>query len=439
MKNVFDIRYEKNLTYILSSSKESLSDTMDGEIYEKTAIILYLYYMDTLSVYWLYLDGIQNAIDVYIISSKEEILEKVREHVSLSGRTYIQYILKENRGRDVSAFLVTSVDIVKKYEYVCFLHDKKEHCAEMKKDTELWIKNLWGNLINSAGYIDNILHLFIENPKMGILAPPEPIGDHFREWYGYGWGESFGITKELVDRLKLNADIAIEKPPITLGTTLWFRSEALQKLLEFGWKYTDFDDERLKEQNYLSYGIERLFPYVAQDAGFETATVMTIEYAREQTGYLQYSVSALFSEARNFFPIATIRDLEDYKINRERVVRFAEQNIDKKLYLYGAGVFGRFCLYLLEERDILPYAYLVSGKHEDEIINGLPVYSIYKIKDWSDSAVVITVLKENIQKEMIKNLEAKRVDNYIVFWNQSFDEMRIFRSKLMIDREWLWN
>ena len=125
MKNVFDIRYEKNLTYILSSSKESLSDTMDGEIYEKTAIILYLYYMDTLSVYWLYLDGIQNAIDVYIISSKEEILEKVREHVSLSGRTYIQYILKENRGRDVSAFLVTSVDIVKKYEYVCFLHDKK--------------------------------------------------------------------------------------------------------------------------------------------------------------------------------------------------------------------------------------------------------------------------------------------------------------------------
>ena len=67
------------------------------------------------------------------------------------------------------------------------------------------------------------------------------------------------------------------------------------------------------------------------------------------------------------------------------------------------------------------------------------MYSIYKINDWSDSAVVITVLKENIQKEMIKNLEAKRVDNYIVFWNQSFDEMRIFRSKLMIDREWLWN
>ena len=41
----------------------------------------------------------------------------------------------------------------------------------------------------------------------------------------------------------------------------------------------------------------------------------------------------------------------------------------------------------------------------------------------------------------VKYLEQKGciVDNYIVFWNQSFDEMRIFRSKLMIDREWLWN
>ena len=44
MKNVFDIRYEKNLTYILSSSKESLSDTMDGEIYEKTAILILLFF-----------------------------------------------------------------------------------------------------------------------------------------------------------------------------------------------------------------------------------------------------------------------------------------------------------------------------------------------------------------------------------------------------------
>lgn len=415
MKNVFDIRYEKNLIYVLSSPKERLSKNLDGEIYAKTAIILYLYYMDTLSVYWPYLDGIQNDIDVFIISSREEILEKVREHVSLSDRTYIQYILKENRGRDVSALLVTSADIVKRYEYVCFLHDKKEHCAEMKKDTELWIKNLWGNLINSASYIDNILQLFIENPKLGALAPPEPIGDHFRVWYGYGWGQSFDITKELVNRLKLNTDIVIEKPPITLGTALWFRSEALQKLLDFGWKYSDFDDERLKEQNYLSYGIERIFPFVAQDAGFETATVMTIEYARKQMSYLQYSISKLFAESEKFFPVTSICTLESYKMNRERAIHFAKQNNKKKLYLYGAGVFGRFCFSLLRAENILPYAYLVSSKNEDDLINGLPVY-LYDTEDLSESAVIITVSDKRMQKDIIKKLNTKRFNDYFVFW-----------------------
>ena len=43
MKNVFDIRYEKNLIYVLSSPKERLSKNFDGEIYAKTAIILYRY------------------------------------------------------------------------------------------------------------------------------------------------------------------------------------------------------------------------------------------------------------------------------------------------------------------------------------------------------------------------------------------------------------
>ena len=106
MKNVYDIRYEKNLTYILSQEQEHPSENTDGGISAKTAVILYLYYIDTLTEYWPYLDGIQEGIDLYIISSREELLEKVREHMSLSGKAQIQYILKENRGREtVRGFL----------------------------------------------------------------------------------------------------------------------------------------------------------------------------------------------------------------------------------------------------------------------------------------------------------------------------------------------
>lgn len=105
------------------------------------------------------------------------------------------------------------------------------------------------------------------------------------------------------------------------------------------------------------------------------------------------------------------------KINRERVVRFAKQNKNKELYLYGAGVFGRFCLYLLSGVSILPKAYLVSGKYKDAMFSGLPVYSIHEIKDWSDIAVIITVHKECFQKEIVKNIKRRGVDNYLMFWD----------------------
>lgn len=416
MKNVYDIRYEKNLTYILSQEQEHPSENTDGGIYAKTAVILYLYYIDTLTEYWPYLDGIQEGIDLYIISSREELLEKVREHMSLSGETQIQYILKENRGRDVSALLVTSADLIKKYEYVCFLHDKKEHCEEMEKDTELWRKNLWGNLIGSSGYIDNILGLFTENPKLGILAPPEPIGDHFCAWYGDGWANSFTITKELADRLKLNADIDADKPPITLGTALWFQSRALHKLFAYGWKYSDFDDEGLKDKNYLSYGIERLFAYIAQDAGFETGTVMTAAYAEEQTSYVQHAVGAVFSETKRLFPMIPVSELESYRENRKRMVHFARLHANKKLYLYGTGTFGRFCFFLLREANLLPDAYLVSETGKDAAVCGLPVYLLPDAAALSDSAVIITVFEERIQKEMIQNLEERGLSDYLVFW-----------------------
>ncbi len=318
MKNVYDIRYENNLIYVLSSAPEALWQ----EIYSDTLIIVYLYYLDTLSVYLHYLDGIPEAIHVCLVSSRKEVLREARRHMEASGRKNIRYILKENRGRDVSALLVTCADLIKDYEYVCFLHDKKERSAEVKRDTELWIKNLWGNTVGSAGYIGRVLQLFLENPSLGVLAPPEPVGDHFCTWYGYGWHDSFGITEELVEKLCLDTDIRQDKPPVTIGTALWFRRDALQKLFDHGWEYSDFDDEGLRRQDYLSYGIERIFPYVAQDAGYDTGTVMTEAYAAIQTNYLQHAANLIFKEAEPFFPVNNLADLERYRSNKSSVIEF---------------------------------------------------------------------------------------------------------------------
>lgn len=438
MKNVYDIRYEKNLTYLLpcktvSSAGKIAEERMDasfqaingigiaddtcdmqGETYAKTAVILYLYYSETLSTYWKYIDEIPRKIHIYIISSQRAVLEETQRHMDLLGRHNVDYILKENRGRDISALLITGAEIIKNYEYICFLHDKKEHSEKVKQDTDLWIENLWGNLLGSSGYIHNILNLLEKTETLGVLVPPEPIGDHFCTWYGYGWHHSFDITKKLADKLGLKTNLTADKPPITIGTALWFRTEALKKLFESGWHFDNFDDTKLSDRNYISYGIERIFAYVAQDAGYDTGTVMTVAYAQKQTGYLQHSISRLFMEAKVFFPIASIYDLERYEENVQDMLSFARKN--RRLYLYGTGDMGKFCFFVLRKENLLPEAYVTSEKTSDDRVNGLPVYTINEIKDDTDAAIIISVFGERDRKEIVANLTEKGFYNFMEFW-----------------------
>lgn len=416
MKNIYDVRYEKNLIYILPSEPGCLSSSVRSEVYPNTVILVYLYYLDTLSVYWSYLDGIPEEIQVCVISSKEEVLKEVRRHIEASGRAGVQYILKENRGRDVSALLVTCADLIKNYEYLCFLHDKKEHSEEVKKDTDLWIENLWGNMIGSSGYISRILRLFLENPELGVLAPPEPVGDYFCTWYGYGWHDSFGITSELVRRLQLNTDIRPDKPPITIGTVLWFRREALRKLFDYGWSYADFDDEGLRRHDYLSYGIERLFPYVAQDAGYDTGTVMTGRYAEKQTNYLQHAANLMFKEAEPYFPVNQLADLECYQRNKGRIMEFARRN--EEVYLYGAGTMGQFCLTVLRKENIQPAGFLVSENNGESVVECVPVTELQRMERLQERAVIITVYELAAQREIAEELRRRGCRKFICMWEK---------------------
>lgn len=412
MKNVYDIRFEKGLYYILPLKADGIFEPPDGVVYGHAAIILYLYYSDTVEDYYAYIDDIPAGIDVYIISSQQEVLRRVKNHSADKCR---EYLLKENTGRDVSALLVTSKEIVRNYKYVCFLHDKKAHSPEMEKDTQLWIENLWGNLIGSAHYINSILELFEKKEKLGVIAPPDPVGYHFYTSLGYGWHESFEITALIADKLKLHSNLDINRPPITLGTALWFRYDALQKLFDADWKYSDFDDSQLDNTNYLSYGLERIFAYVAQDAGYDTATAMTVSYAEKHANYQQYITSLIFSEARHFFPIPTLNGIECYKRNFVNMVEFAKKN--ENFYLYGVGDMGRFCYNLLAKENLMPVGFIISAMRERSFFGKLPIYSVNELEKNTNIAIIITVTHPKDQQEIICTLVDKKFNNYMVFWD----------------------
>ncbi len=416
MKNVYDIKYEKCLSFIVPMKCGNNDSGIVGVKHDQIAIMLYLYYEDTLPEYFKYIDGIPHDIHICVISSRQDVLNAVKKHIYEGAKKDIEYILKENRGRDVSALLVAGNEVIKKYRYVCFIHDKKEHGSVTGAEIKLWIENMWGNLIGGGSYIDLVLKLFERNERLGILSPPDPIGDHFCTWYGFGWHGSYEITKKIAEQMHLQTDIVADKPPITIGTALWFRTAALKKLFEAGWDYKDFDDVKLEDSNYLSYGIERIFAYVAQDAGFDTGEVMTTEYARKQNNYLRYSTGRIFAEMMPFFPLPTVAAVENYKRNIPRLIEFIRKN--RKVYLYGAGNMGKFCLSLLRKEGMKAEGFLVSGKPDSDKIDAIPAISILNmdLSDNLDVGIVITVAKPEIKMQMIEMLREKNFDNYFEFW-----------------------
>ena len=107
MKNIRDIRDEKNLYYIISKESSVRSEPC----YEDTAVIICLYYGDSMEKYSGYIDNIPENIHVYIISSNEELYEPILEYIKKNKNRKIELIKKKNRGRDISALLVAGREV----------------------------------------------------------------------------------------------------------------------------------------------------------------------------------------------------------------------------------------------------------------------------------------------------------------------------------------
>ena len=192
-------------------------------------------------------------------------------------------------------------DIVQNYEYLCFAHDKKS--AQLHGSVgEGFSYKCFQNTLYSEDYIYNIIDLFVKNPRLGLMCPPEPNHADFSPTIGFAWGpnSNFEITMDLAKRMGISVPMDENKDAIApYGSFFWFRYEALKAFYEMDWKYEDFPEEPLPVDGTISHAIERLRPFVAQSAGYFTAYVMVDKFARiEYTNlhtYIENIQKACFS------------------------------------------------------------------------------------------------------------------------------------------------
>ncbi len=405
MRNVFDALYEDNLLHVISETEQPREVT--EEVYKNTAVAVNLYYKETLNYYFSYIKNIPKKIDIYIISSNEQIWGDIEKFAHLENNIFL--LKKENRGRDISSLLVTLKEIALNKKYICFIHDKKEIRDEVKEDTKAWIDNLWGNTLKSSIYINNILNI-LQEEKVGVLVPPKPIENKMIYSYINLWDADFEMAKCLADKMNLNCDMNINKSPITLGTVFWCKTAALSKLWKMNWTYEDFPKEPLPLDGTINHAIERIISYVAQDAGYTTEIIMNTAYSEKLLLKFHKTLYETYDLLKMLFNIKDINDLKKFEYYRADVEYIFAHH--KSVYLYGAGEIGVKLSDWIKMWGFNIKGFLVTKKSEIEYVDNIPVYELKDIYNDDSVGIIVSVGKKYIEE--IESILLKNKFNYYI-------------------------
>lgn len=403
MKNIYDDRKERGLYAILSD--EILVDRCVEQ--SSTAIFAYFYYDDSVERYGRYIESIPEDIVVYIISPKAEILSAARHTYN---RKKIFFVEKENRGRDVSALCVACREFTPNYKYVCFLHDKKEHYTCEKKKTNIWIDNLWGNMIGNAVYIENVLSYLADHKKVGLLLPMEPIQAYTD---GNWWGENYTNTVRVAKKIGVDSDLIREdRAAISIGTVFWARTEALEKLINYSWLYEDFAEEPMPMDGTISHAIERVLPYVAQDAGYETYMVMSSRFAASVIAelYDDWLVSGTY--LRGKLGVRSVEEIPYIDEMNDSVKEYCDRH--ERNYIYGAG---RYALDLKNVCD--HYQIPIEGCVVKDMNHGVQTVSNISILEFGridlKNCGVMVAVNASLQREVIEQLTQAGLKDLFIY------------------------
>lgn len=304
--NQADLAECLHFNYILPSNIADKTKIENIMKVRKVALVMHIHYPDLLEMDYRYVSSMPYESDIYLVTNSEEKKAKIEEVFKDIHCRHFEIRVTQNRGRDIASLLTGTKDVLPKYEYICFVHDKKTKQLQPESKGEGFAYKCLENTLYNETYVYNIIDTFEANPRLGLLCPPEPSHADFFPTIGHEWGENFEITKELAEKIGLKAPMDEYKGHMSpLGDYFWFRREALQKLLDMDWEWEDYPEEPIGIDGSLLHAIERVHSFVAQDAGYYSAHVMVDHYARIEYTNLHHQVRGFNKVLQNNGIMAT--------------------------------------------------------------------------------------------------------------------------------------
>lgn len=270
---------------------------------KKVLGIVHLYYDDIWEYAFNYLKNIPEYIDILITTDSDSKKEFFKHNIADNLKNEVKVIKIEPRGRDMAALLVGARNIVKDYDYFCFMHDKKSQGKEYITVGATFRDVLWENNLASSGYVNEIIREFDNNPSLGLIVPPKIYhGTYFNDYITDFWSANLEEAQDVLDQLGVDLDISRKFAPISIGNCFWAKYDALKTLFDLEWNYEDFPEEPMPGNGTVSHALERIHGYVAASNGYYTEFAMTDEYAHSEIFNYSYMFENIINNVK---PVTT--------------------------------------------------------------------------------------------------------------------------------------
>lgn len=267
----------------------------------KILVHLHLFYQEMLSEMLSNisnLKGLDYDLYVTVINPSDETMNTL-----LDFNSEVKIINVENRGYDVAPFIkVLKMINLDDYDFVIKIHTKQTLKTRARLVRSSFKKDEWRKLLisfmESSERIDNVLNIFAENPKVGMIS-------HYNLIIKASNKED-PIAKKRAEEIIRHIDVVSKKRMFVAGTMFIVRAKLLKWLQEYPCATEDFEPyvKNIKGGS-LAHVYERLFGYVVTVQGYEIVSCVKKSFFMKCISFIYRSY------------IFILRSLIQVKINRE--------------------------------------------------------------------------------------------------------------------------
>ena len=302
---------------------------------KKIALILYIYYEDQVEVCLKDALKLAKTADVFVVCSRSDTLRKSRELFSGDKFRKIDFILKQNKGRDLSSYLIDARFVFDQYDYVCYFHDKKSPQLANRYTVRDFYEHCTGSILDSENSVLRVIREFEENPKLGLLVPsPLNWGPFYTSEY-YLNPQNRELMHKLLEDLKLNVPFD-DFPVAPYGDFFWVRSAAVKPLFNKNWSYDDLPEEPLPVDGTILHALERIIPFCVQSAGYYTSWLNSLSTQKVYTDNCYHYTKMFNQSVFRIFPYGNLGDMKAYLESLENMLSKDDRSCDERHYIVAA-------------------------------------------------------------------------------------------------------